>query len=557
MIILNFYFLMFFLFFIMFLLGFIVSLIFILNDVSIFLEYFFITINSVNVYYIIYLDWLSILFVSCVLIISSLVILYSSQYMGGFSFSYIRFLFMITLFVLSMFLMILSPSLISILLGWDGLGLISYCLVIYYSSSSSYLSGFLTCMTNRIGDIGLLISLSWMFSYGSWHFMFFNGFYCNSIFFLMIFSCFTKSAQIPFSCWLPAAMAAPTPVSSLVHSSTLVTAGVYLLIRFFYNLEIFSIFFIYLSMITLLFSSLCANFEFDLSKIIALSTLSQLGLMMVSIFLNLVDLSYFHLLSHAMFKSLLFLCSGILIFYMSDNQDIRFMSSVCMSMPVTSCCFNIANLSLCGIPFLSGFYSKDCTLEYSIFGGLGLLLGFMFYLSLGLTCCYSMRLFYYSMVSYNKSIPMTLLSDNIDFMKISVIFLSFFSVMFGCLMIWLMNFDFHFSFMPMNLKILVLLSINLGLWFGYELNKFSYIYNFEFYYFNSLMWFMNSYILYLIKFSYYYMLSSEVCLNWGEYYLGFGYSWFLIFLSNILQNMIISSFKISLLSFFIWFMLIY
>nr|WRQ18245.1 NADH dehydrogenase subunit 5 [Multinervis sp.] len=557
MLTLNYYILVFLFFAIMFFLGFMFSLIFILNDYSIFLEYFFISINSVSVYYVIYLDWLSVLFLTCVLIISCLVILYSSQYMGILSFAYIRFLLMVVLFVFSMLLMILSPSLMSILLGWDGLGLVSYCLVIYYSSSSSYFSGVLTFLTNRVGDIGLLISLGWVFSYGSWHFMFYNGLYSNLIFFILIFSCFTKSAQIPFSCWLPEAMAAPTPVSSLVHSSTLVTAGVYLLIRFFYNVEVFSIFFVYLSMITMLFSSLCANFEFDLKKIIALSTLSQLGLMMVSIFMNLADLSYFHLLSHAMFKSLLFLCSGIMIYYMTDNQDIRSMGSFCIYMPLTSCCFNVANLSLCGIPFLSGFYSKDMILEHSVFGSLGFSLGLIFYFSLGLTCCYSIRLFYYTMIFDNKSIPVLGFFDDIDFMKISIMLLSFFSVIFGCMMVWLLNIDFCFSFLPFYLSIMVFFSVYLGLLFGYESNKFLYIYSLKFYYFNSLMWFMNSYIFYFIKFSYYYMSVLEVSLNWGEYYGGSGYSWCVIYVLDIFHNMIISSFKVSLLSFFIWFMLIF
>ena len=158
----------------------------------------------------------------------------------GLSLSSFRFLYLIILFVFRIFLIILSPNLFRILLGWDGLGLISYCLVIYYSSLRRYFAGLITCLINRLGDVGLLICICWSFSYGRWHFFLYNLYYYNGLFFILIFSCFTKRAQVPFSCWLPAAIAAPTPVSALVHSSTLVTAGVYLIIRFY--LKFFSCF---------------------------------------------------------------------------------------------------------------------------------------------------------------------------------------------------------------------------------------------------------------------------------------------------------------------------
>nr|YP_010610831.1 NADH dehydrogenase subunit 5 [Nanatka castenea]WAP91652.1 NADH dehydrogenase subunit 5 [Nanatka castenea] len=525
-----------------------------IEDYVLLLEWKFFFFNSVSVYYVIIFDWISLIFCSIVLLISSMVILYSINYIGINSYSSNRFLFLVILFILSMILMILSPNLVSIMLGWDGLGLVSYCLVIYYSSMKSYLAGLITCLTNRLGDIGLLISICWIMSYGSWHFMYYTNMYSNYIFYMVIISCFTKSAQIPFSCWLPAAMAAPTPVSSLVHSSTLVTSGVYLLIRFYNSLNFMNYFFLFISMMTMIFSSLCASYEFDLKKIIALSTLSQLGLMMSSLFIGMVDLSFFHLLTHAMFKSLLFLCSGIFIFYMNDNQDIRMMGSVCSFMPFTTSCFNISSLTLCGIPFLSGFYSKDFLVENMSFISLNFVVFFLFYFSLGLTACYSSRLFYYSMISNFKFIPYNFVKCGFNYMKISIFILTIFSIFTGGILMWMMNFDLIFVILPMKIKIMCLLIVILGLWFGLELFNFNYFFKLNYYLFNSYMWFMFSYSFYMYKFVYkssfynFHQVSS-----WGEYYGGYGMSFYLLKLSNSVQYYSSNNLKLFMISFLMWF----
>lgn len=179
---------------------------------------------------------------------------------------------------------------------------------------------------------------------------------------IIILAAITKRAQIPFSAWLPAAMAAPTPVSALVHSSTLVTAGVYLLVRFNYLLSLnWYVFFI--GVLTIFMSGLGANYENDLKKIIALSTLRQLGLIMMSLGLGFYELAFFHLITHAIFKSLLFLCAGVFIHSIGDTQDIRILGGLIISCPVTSFYFIGASIALCGFPFLSGFYSRDIILE--------------------------------------------------------------------------------------------------------------------------------------------------------------------------------------------------
>nr|UFI48418.1 NADH dehydrogenase subunit 5 [Gunungidia aurantiifasciata] len=554
MIKLNFYMNWFYIMLMMSIFSFFFGMYFMYNDFVIMLEWKVFSINSLTIFYLIIIDWISMIFISTVMFISSMVILYSFNYIGVGSYYSNRFILIVILFIFSMILMIMSPNLISIMLGWDGLGLVSYCLVIYYSSMKSYLAGLITCLTNRMGDIGLLISICWVMSYGSWHFMYYNYLMNNHIIYLIIISCFTKSAQIPFSCWLPAAMAAPTPVSSLVHSSTLVTAGVYLLIRFFYCYTFLNSFFLFISVMTMIFSSICASYEFDLKKIIALSTLSQLGLMMSSLFMGMVDLAFFHLLTHAMFKSLLFLCSGIFIFYMNDNQDIRLMGSVCAFMPLTTSCFNISNLTLCGVPFLSGFYSKDFMIECYMFNGLNMILVILFYFSLGLTACYTSRLFFYTMISKYKSFSYNFMYDEMNFMKLSIFILTIFSVMTGSSLMWMMNFDLSFIILPMELKLLSFIFVMFGLWFGLEFCNFNYFFSINFYLFNGYMWFMFGYSFLLYNITYMFSTYSSYHISsWGEFYGGNGLSIYLLKLSNLIQFYSLNNLKIFLVSFLLWF----
>ncbi|KAF8480535.1 NADH dehydrogenase subunit 5, partial [Russula emetica] len=222
---------------------------------------------------------------------------------------------------------------------------------------------------------------------------------------LVILAAITKRAQIPFSSWLPAAIAAPTPVSALVHSSTLVTAGVYLLIRFNVLLAdtVLGQFLLLISGLTIFISGLGANFEFDLKKIIALSTLSQLGLIISILSIGFPILAFFHLLTHALFKALLFICAGAIIHNIINSQDIRSIGGLCLNIPLTTSCFNIANLALCGIPFLAGFYSKDIILELVILSNVNIITFFFFFFSTGLTVCYSFRLVYYTITgNFNR-----------------------------------------------------------------------------------------------------------------------------------------------------------
>nr|UPL66083.1 NADH dehydrogenase subunit 5 [Idiostolus sp.] len=506
---------------------FILGLYLIMSDKIIIMDWEILSLNSSMIVMTLIIDYMSIIFMSCVLLISSMVIFYSYSYMS-LDMNNLRFLYLVLLFIFSMMSMIMSPNMISILLGWDGLGLVSYCLVIYFQNTKSYNAGMLTILTNRLGDVAILLSISWMFNMGDWNFYyhFYSYNWIQFLFILVILAGFTKSAQIPFSSWLPAAMAAPTPVSALVHSSTLVTAGVYLFIRFsnlLYNFDLSLV--LLISILTMFMSGLGANFEYDLKKIIALSTLSQLGLMMSIIFLGFPTLAFFHLLTHAFFKALLFLCAGLIIHCMNDSQDIRYMGSLSSPLPFTMICFCISNLSLCGFPFLSGFYSKDLILETLTLNDSNMFVYLIFYISVGLTVSYSMRLIYFCIMSSSGLTScQSFYEDKV--MMFSMILLTLFAVFSGSLLMWIM-FPFpSVLLLPIECKLLPLIFIIMGGWLGYELsyltlndNMFNVLNNMSVVFFGS-MWFMPyfstvsmSYSMFFLSNNYYKFMD----MGWGEY----------------------------------------
>jgi NADH-ubiquinone oxidoreductase chain 5 len=273
-----------------------------------------------------------------------------------------------------------------------------------------------------------------------------------------VLAAITKSAQMPFSAWLPAAIAAPTPVSALVHSSTLVTAGVYLLIRFNYLIGV-SNFLFFLGVLTILISGWGANFENDLKKIIALSTLRQLGLIIMTLGLGLSDLSFFHLLTHAIFKSLLFLCAGVFIHSMGDTQDIRIIGGLFVSCPVTSFYFIGSSFALCGFPFLSGFYSKDSILESHIIIFRNIFYYLLIFVATIFTLSYSTRLLFY--IFYNNLRGKRLLNLGETYlMLVPIRLLMLFSVYAGC---YIRTFIFPvvLVFLPSLVKLSVLLGLTL------------------------------------------------------------------------------------------------
>nr|WAK83085.1 NADH dehydrogenase subunit 5 [Janus sp.] len=469
------------------------SIYFLLNKIEYLLEWSVISLNSVDMYMLFLLDWMSLIFMGLVFFISSMVLLYSYDYMKS-EIYFNRFIMLVLMFVFSMLLMIISPSLLSILLGWDGLGLTSYCLVAFYQNVKAYNAAMLTVLVNRFGDTGLMMSLSMIYYLGSWNLFL----YSKVDLLIVLFFCLaamTKSAQVPFSSWLPAAMSAPTPVSSLVHSSTLVTAGVYLLIRFNYLLidsGVSSVILIF-SLLTMFMAGVGANWEFDLKKIIALSTLSQLGLMMSILSLGGKYMAFFHLMTHAMFKALLFMCGGVIIHSLKNFQDIRYMGGAVKLMPYTLFCFNLANLALMGLPFLSGFYSKDLILEEVLFKGDSLLVYFLFLISIGLTVSYSIRMFIYSMFMEIKMISVFYLFDENFFMNFSMFFMSIMSLFLGKLLFFYLSVNFNFMVLPKSLKLMIMYFSIMGIFLGYLIFKLNLLISYNMLsvkYFLNKMWFL-------------------------------------------------------------------
>nr|YP_010259506.1 NADH dehydrogenase subunit 5 [Ahamus yushuensis]UIX24746.1 NADH dehydrogenase subunit 5 [Ahamus yushuensis] len=547
-----------------------IGLFFIMNNMVIMIEWEIISLNSNMMVMTILLDWISLFFMGFVLLISSVVIMYSKSYMSS-EMNLNRFIILVLLFVLCMLLLIISPNMISILLGWDGLGLISYCLVIYYQNIKSYNAGMLTALSNRIGDVFILMVIAWMMNYGSWNYIFYLEFmkidiYMKYVMFLIVVAAMTKSAQIPFSSWLPAAMAAPTPVSALVHSSTLVTAGVYLLIRF-NNLLVDSMIFKILLMIsgmTMFMSGMAANFEFDLKKIIALSTLSQLGLMMSILSMGYFDLAFFHLMTHATFKALLFMCAGVVIHLMNDMQDIRFMGGMNNFIPLTSLCFNVSNLALCGIPFLAGFYSKDLILEMSCLYNLNILVFMLYYLSTGLTVSYSMRLFFYLMINDLNLISVYNLFDEDFIMLKSMFVLLFMSVISGSFLNWMIFYKPYMIYLSFNMKLMIIYVSLMGGMLGfiiskmkiYSLNKSIMFYKVSL--FLSMMWFMPS--LSTFGVNYYSLLIGQkmiknIDMGWIELLSVQGMYLNLVNYSKLNNYFQMNNIKIYLFMFILWMMI--
>nr|YP_010471484.1 NADH dehydrogenase subunit 5 [Thienemanniella nipponica]UVG40823.1 NADH dehydrogenase subunit 5 [Thienemanniella nipponica] len=545
--------LFFYLFFLLSMLFFFLSIYFMYMEFTYFVEWVLLSINSTEIIMVFLFDWMSFIFMSFVMFISSMVIYYSKEYMNAEK-NINRFILLVVLFVISMMFLIISPNLISILLGWDGLGLVSYCLVIYFQNVKSYNAGMLTALSNRIGDVALLIAIAWMLNYGSWNYVFYLDFMkmdfeMTIILMMVVLAAMTKSAQIPFSSWLPSAMAAPTPVSALVHSSTLVTAGVYLLIRFnvlLMSSEKISSFLLLIGGLTMFMAGFSANFEYDLKKIIALSTLSQLGLMMSILSMGFPKLAFFHLLTHALFKALLFMCAGVIIHNMKNSQDIRDMGLLLSSMPLSISCLNLANLALCGMPFLAGFYSKDLILEIVLISNMNFFSFFLYFVSTGLTVCYSFRLVYYSIMGDFNLFSMNSLNDEGFIMMKSMLSLMFFAVLGGSMLNWLIFSSFYCICLPFYLKNLILFTCLIGGFFGLFLNYYSFFFlnkslNFMMLSnFSSFMWFMP--ILSTISIIFY-------PLSYGKNMIKiFDLGWLEFFGSQNLKNLFMKNFSIYLQS---------
>nr|WOC29679.1 NADH dehydrogenase subunit 5 [Koreoleptoxis friniana] len=443
------------------------TIFFMKKDISILYEFSLLEVSSCYMTAMFILDPLGLSFSNVVCLISGSVMVFSSSYMAHDPFLK-RFTWLVMLFVLSMNLLVFIPSLPALLLGWDGLGIVSFALVIYYQNSKSLSAGMLTILANRIGDVMILLSIGIMVLTGYWSIlMTWNSSLSSWMAVCILIAGMTKSAQIPFSAWLPAAMAAPTPVSALVHSSTLVTAGVFLFIRFYPSLSAWDFFkpsLLFISVLTLLMAGISANYENDLKKIIALSTLSQLGVMMMALAMGSMHLALFHLYTHALFKALLFLCAGAMIHGSLNNQDIRYTGLMYKHLPLTITCMNIANLSLCGAPFLSGFYSKDLILELSLAAPTSFFMILLIFLATGMTSAYSLRLSFSLLWGPMQGAPLHAKKESDFYINFSTMILSTCAILGGAFFqAMFMPFNPTPFFLPTSLKSLTMLIILVGL----------------------------------------------------------------------------------------------
>lgn len=349
------------------------------------------------------LEWRSMMYSSIIILISANVLKFSKTYINTDP-NKTRFTYIIMLFIVSIIILVLIPNIIFLLIGWDGLGITSFILIIHYNNPRSLRAGILTMLTNRLGDTFILISIVVTLNTGDWLTINYPiQLKLNTPQWLGItIACITKRAQIPYSRWLPAAMAAPTPVSALVHSSTLVTAGVFLLYRFnniINTSPIIQTILITTGISTILMAGIRATYENDIKKIIALSTLRQLGLITTCLGINLPYLAFFHISTHAIFKSLLFISAGCIIFINNHNQDLRIYGQLSNLSPISSSSILIATRALMGIPFIAGYYSKHAIMEWSDRYSINILIFLLINLAIFLTSYYSTRLIISSLIN--------------------------------------------------------------------------------------------------------------------------------------------------------------
>lgn len=337
--------------------------------------------------------------------VSFFVHLFSTSYMDGDP-HLPRFMSYLSLFTFFMIILVTSNNLVQLFIGWEGVGLCSYLLIgFWYTRIQANKSAIKAMIMNKVGDIGLLLGMvmiwihigsldyNTIFSYS--YFISKDDISLDIISFLLLIGVIGKSAQIGLHTWLPDAMEGPTPVSALIHAATMVTAGVFLIIRmspFFENTPTILIVIVLLGSITAFFTSTIGLTQNDLKKVIAYSTCSQLGYMVMICGFSQYNTSLFHLINHGFFKALLFLSAGSIIHALSDEQDFRKMGSMNLITPLTYSCIVIGSISLMGLPFLTGFYSKDLIIEL-IYGEhylrFALWLGI---LSASITAFYSFRL---------------------------------------------------------------------------------------------------------------------------------------------------------------------
>ena len=405
-----------------------------------------IDIEQFNIFWSFNFDSLTISMLIPVLIVSLVVHIYSIEYMSHDPHNQ-RFFSYLSLFTFMMILLVTSNNFILMFVGWEGVGVCSYLLVSFWftriAANQSSLAAFLT---NRVGDCFLTVGMFiLLLTFGNldYNIIFSLSPYISNNIIILIGLCLligamAKSSQLGLHVWLPMAMEGPTPVSALIHAATMVTAGVYLLIRSSPIIEYSDtvlLVCLWLGGITTMFSSLIGFYQKDIKKIIAYSTMSQLGMMVLSIGLSCYNIALFHLINHAFYKALLFLGAGSVIHGMADNQDLRKYGGLKHYLPLTYSVILIASFSLIAIPFMSGFYSKDFILE-SAYGQLflsSITVYIIAVLGATFTTLYSIKILYLGFVTNPNGLNINYkyAHEGSLFMTMPLIILAVFSIFFG------------------------------------------------------------------------------------------------------------------------------